>query len=132
MKSALGPHKSGNTAILSPGMTPEENTSFPPALLTSCSVSVRVAPFRRRRTLNDPPTGASYEAIEGPPETPELPALEETEAAEETDEEEELLDPEEHERMVRHAAVAELIEHQPDEVAALLRSWLGDRRAVQR
>ena len=74
----------------------------------------------------------SPEAIEGPPETPELPALEETEAAEETDEEEELLDPEEHERMVRHAAVAELIEHQPDEVAALLRSWLGDRRAVQR
>lgn len=44
----------------------------------------------------------------------------------------ELVTPEDQERLVRHAAVSELIEHQPDEVAALLRSWLGDRRAVQR
>lgn len=39
------------------------------------------------------------------------------------------------EEQIRHnrqAAVAELIEQQPDEVAALLRSWLGDRRAVSR
>ncbi len=58
--------------------------------------------------------------LDAPPETPELPALED------------VIPPEEQERMLRHAAVTELIEHQPDEVAALLRSWLGDRRAVQR
>lgn len=38
----------------------------------------------------------------------------------------------EQERINRQSAVSELIEHQPDEVAALLRSWLGDRRTVRR
>ena len=42
------------------------------------------------------------------------------------------IDPAEQERINRQSAVSELIEHQPDEVASLLRSWLGDRRAVQR
>jgi flagellar biosynthesis/type III secretory pathway M-ring protein FliF/YscJ len=31
-------------------------------------------------------------------------------------------------RTDRDAALGELIEHQPEEVAALLRSWLADRR----
>lgn len=46
----------------------------------------------------------------------------------------ELLQPsaEELELRQREAVVAELIDNQPDEVAALLRGWLGDRRAVHR
>jgi len=32
----------------------------------------------------------------------------------------------------RQAALGDLIDHQPDEVAQLLRDWLGDRRAVRR
>jgi flagellar M-ring protein FliF len=40
--------------------------------------------------------------------------------------------PEDRLLMTRQSAVAELIEHQPDEVASLLRSWLGDRRSARR
>ena len=35
-------------------------------------------------------------------------------------------------RSDRQAALGDLIDHQPDEVAQLLRDWLGDRRAVRR
>ena len=35
-------------------------------------------------------------------------------------------------REARDEHLAQLIEHQPDEVAALLRNWLGDRRGVSR
>lgn len=44
----------------------------------------------------------------------------------------EMMTPEDLQRQTRQAAVSELIEHQPDEVAALLRSWLGDRRGATR
>ncbi|HTO01323.1 MAG TPA: flagellar basal-body MS-ring/collar protein FliF, partial [Microthrixaceae bacterium] len=44
----------------------------------------------------------------------------------------ELIDPEEIERMGREASISGLIENQPEEVAALLRGWLADRRGVAR
>ncbi len=43
-----------------------------------------------------------------------------------------LIDPEELERMSREASISGLIENQPEEVAALLRGWLADRRGVSR
>ncbi len=43
-----------------------------------------------------------------------------------------VIDPEELERMSREASVTGLIENQPEEVAALLRGWLADRRGVSR
>ncbi len=39
---------------------------------------------------------------------------------------------EELERMQREAHLTDLIDNQPDEVASLLRGWLGDRRGVSR
>jgi len=35
-------------------------------------------------------------------------------------------------REERQQVLSELIDNQPDEVAQLLRGWLGDRRAVRR
>jgi len=61
---------------------------------------------------------AALGQAEGEDLIPAVPALE--------------IDPAEQERINRQVAVSELIEHQPEEVASLLRSWLGDRRAVQR
>ena len=41
-------------------------------------------------------------------------------------------DPVERRRDERRQVVSELIDNQPDEVAELLRGWLGDRRSVRR